>query len=36
MKQNLYQWEIGRLLRDAIRGGLWRLRDGREAPAAFG
>jgi hypothetical protein len=35
MKQNLYQPKISGLLRDAIRGGLWRLRDGLEAPAAI-
>jgi hypothetical protein len=35
MQQNVYQWKIGRLFRDAVRGGLWRLRDGREAPAAI-
>jgi len=36
MKQNLYQSKISRLLRDVIQGGLWRLRDDREPPAAIG
>jgi len=35
MKQSLYQPKISRLFRDAIQGGLWRLRDGREVPAAI-